>query len=114
MGNSHSYAFSYMVRNAMYSITLCGAYRIGKIPANRIGWLHEQLKDVPVVRGEPKWDSQTWVVNAVNVLLHQRILPGIIDRPFAMGDIREDLLRQKAGWQKRQGHYLTKLWFKGE
>jgi hypothetical protein len=79
-------------------MSLRGGCLVGQIAKDKLGWLKEKLQEVTVVRNNPDFDCQTWVIDALRILKESHgegvEIDNIIER-----DIRAELEQEKERWE---------------
>ena len=76
---------------------LRGGCKVGEIPADSLDWLATKLQDVQVVRNNPEFDCQNWVMNAIWLLMEMGT--GIIDSHINERFIRDELKTEDERWE---------------
>ena len=79
------------------SETLRGGCKVGDIPASSLDWMAIKLQDVQVIRNNPDFDCQTWVMNAIWLLKETGM--GIIDSHVNERFIRDELKLEDERWE---------------
>jgi len=79
------------------SQSLRGGCKVGEIQTNSLDWLATELELVEVVRNNPDFDCQTWVMNAIWLL--KETATGIIDSHVSERFIREELKMENERWE---------------
>ncbi|KAJ7766882.1 hypothetical protein B0H16DRAFT_1791443 [Mycena metata] len=96
-GNSNSYTYlPRQVRRFSQSKNLRGGYLVGFIAADQIKELEDSLRQVPVVRYDPSFDCQTWILDAVRFIKTAR--PECITEDTRESTIRRELDDEKERW----------------
>lgn len=68
-GNHDSYAYISRAEGSFGSSqTMRGGCQVGTIAEEKLIWLEKRLQDVRVVRHDPDFDCQTWVMEAIRML----------------------------------------------
>ncbi|EGO31234.1 hypothetical protein SERLADRAFT_377101 [Serpula lacrymans var. lacrymans S7.9] len=76
------------------SQSMMGGCHIANIPASRVNWLEERLKSVPVIRNDPNFDCQTWVIEALRLMKYD----GVISQNISEVAIRTEMAKEKERW----------------
>ena len=99
VGNYDTFLYSTTVDANRFSQSerLRGGCKVGEIPADSLDWLETKLQDVQVVRNDPDFDCQTWVMNAIWLL--KETAKGIIDSRVNERFIREELKMEDERWE---------------
>lgn len=70
-GNTDTFAYVKKQSDASKSLAIRGGCRVGYIKHDRLEWLDEQFRKVTVTRNDPKFNCQTWVMAAFQLLKTQ-------------------------------------------
>lgn len=75
-------------------IDYCGGCHVGWIDATpeRLMWLEEKLKEVLVIRHDPSFDSQTWVVDVLRLLRGEGVVFPSANEEAVRDELAKDVL----------------------
>jgi hypothetical protein len=79
------------IREFSRSVDLRGGYYVGHIAADYVDLLKTRLADVPVIRGNPDFDCQTWVMEGLRLIKEDGVVTGDIGEAH----IRRELQHEK-------------------
>ena len=82
-----------------------GGFLLCEVAQEKLGWLESLLGTLPVIRHNPEFDCQTWVVSAVRKLQEE----GLVPRDVTEAMIREELEREKERWEVADDTILERL-----
>lgn len=108
IGNTDSYGFDVgAVRDLLRSTKLMGGVKVAEISEEFVanGWLEDKLRRVPIVRNDPKWNCQSWVVDAIRTLA-DRPEKVTVQRGVSMAWLREALGRQWDLCESLEDHFF--------
>jgi len=95
-GNYDSFKYEpHDVTKFATSQSLRGGCHIGTIAVDKIKPLQERLKAIEVVRNDPNFDCQTWVMEALRLMKED----GDITVDVGEARIRQELAREKDRWE---------------
>jgi hypothetical protein len=97
VGNYDSFLYDTQEVGDLDGSRLRGGCKVGQIPAKSLDWLATKLEDVRIVRNDPEFDCQTWVMDAIWLL--KETATGIIDSHVNERFIREELKVEDEKWE---------------
>ena len=110
LGNTDTYQFDASATASLVSSTrLMGGAKVGEIPEENItnGWLERTLRRIPVVRGNPDWHCQAWIVDALRALgEHPREVQVTVGREAMVGWLRETMQEQWDLCELAEDHFF--------
>ncbi|TRM61821.1 hypothetical protein BD626DRAFT_500643 [Schizophyllum amplum] len=74
-----------------------GGYTVGRVAPKDIDALDARLRALPIVRNDPEFDCQTWVLAALRILKQDGLVEPEIDVREAV--VREELEKEKERWE---------------
>jgi len=89
-----------------------GGCQVGEVPLSGPGsaeWLGEKLKEVRVVRHDPGFDCQNWIMEAIWFLKESEEGPAIIYPGVSERKIREELTEEMERWEVAEDTLLERL-----
>ncbi|KAJ7361318.1 hypothetical protein DFH08DRAFT_684148 [Mycena albidolilacea] len=81
------------VRGMGRSRTYLGGVLVGTVPQNKLPALEQWVRAIPIHRGQPTWDCQNWVIEAIRELRMDN--RGIVLKGISEAHIRECLAEEK-------------------
>ncbi|KAJ7271105.1 hypothetical protein C8J57DRAFT_1065622 [Mycena rebaudengoi] len=99
VGNSDT--FTYVpteIHNFARLLNFRGGCRVGEIAEDRLDWLKERLRQIPVLRYEPSFDCQTWVFDALRLLKDD----GVVTEDTSERLIRAELKLEEERWEESE------------
>jgi hypothetical protein len=100
VGNLDTFAYvPKSVSRFGYSTRLRGGCRVGSIARDKLDWLKETLNEVIVVRNNPDFDCQTWVIDALRLVKGSS---GVEISNVSERGIREELIQEKERWEQAE------------
>lgn len=79
-------------------MTYRGGCHIGDLPTDSLSQITEILREIPVIRHDPSWDCQVWVIQATKLLKSAGfVFPHVDER-----HIREELHEDMAMWEEAE------------
>lgn len=99
IGNSDTFAYvPTNIRNFARLRDLRGGCLVGSIAADRLDWLQERLRAIPVVRYDPSFDCQTWVFDVLRLLKDD----GVVTEDISERHIRAELKLEEERWEESE------------
>ncbi|KAJ7658490.1 hypothetical protein B0H17DRAFT_1171874 [Mycena rosella] len=99
VGNSDTYAHvPRTIHNFARLRDLRGGCSVGSIAEDKLDWLKERLREVPVLRYEPSFDCHTWVFEALHLLRDD----GIVTDDTSERRIRAELKLEEERWEESE------------
>ncbi|KAH9897644.1 hypothetical protein C8Q73DRAFT_787901 [Cubamyces lactineus] len=110
VGNTDTFTYQTKAKvRLLRSSSLCGGYVVGEVDETYVDWLKDHLATIPVVRNDPTWNCQVWVISAIREL--QQCPDKVTIRPdFSANNARQELARQRALWEEAENHFFEDLW----
>ncbi|KAF8710183.1 hypothetical protein AX14_013322 [Amanita brunnescens Koide BX004] len=105
-GNYDTFRYEYSYVNRFWDSS-CGGVRIGEIRPDATPWLKEKLQEVRVVRNDPDFDCQTWVLEAIQLL---KDVGGIIYSGITERGVRQELYEEKERWEAADDTIIERLY----
>ncbi|KAJ7459494.1 hypothetical protein B0H11DRAFT_2059892 [Mycena galericulata] len=97
VGNSDTFAYVHTnIQNFARLRDLRGGYLVGSISEDKLDWLKERLREIPVVRYDPSFDCQTWVFEALRLLKDD----GVVTEDTSERHIRAELKLEEERWEE--------------
>jgi len=90
--------FTYVAKTIPFSSRMVdyrGGFLLCDIARDKLDWLEELLGAVTIIRHNPEFDCQTWVVSGVWKLQEE----GLVPRDVTENSIREELEQEKERWE---------------
>lgn len=107
-GNYDTFRYEYSyVDKFSESSSMRGGVRIGEIRPDAVLWLKEKLRDVRVVRHDPEFDCQNWVLEAIQLL---KDVGGIIYSGITERGVRHELYEEKERWEVADDTIIERLY----
>lgn len=107
-GNYDTFRYEYSyVDKFSESSSMRGGVRIGEIRSDAVLWLKEKLRDVRVVRHDPEFDCQNWVLEAIQLL---KDVGGIIYSGITERGVRHELYEEKERWEVADDTIIERLY----
>ena len=100
--------FTYTPRTTPFSSRILnyrGGFFLCEIAQEKLDWLESLLGTLPVIRLNPEFDCQTWVMSAVRKLQDE----GLVPRDVTEIMIREEMAREKETWEVADDTILERL-----
>jgi hypothetical protein len=98
IGNTNTYEYvPRPVARFSSSNKLRGGCQIGVIRRDLIGWLEDRLQQVQIIRNNPQWDCQDWVMEAIRWMKWNGVIAADIDTRESR--IRAELVGEKERWE---------------
>jgi hypothetical protein len=99
VGNSDTFAYlPTTISNFGKLRDLRGGYLVGSIAEDKLDWLKERLREIPVLRYEPSFDCQTWVFDVLRLLKDD----GIVTEDTSERRIRAELKLEEERWEESE------------
>lgn len=89
-----------------------GGCLVGAIPVSGPGspeWLGQKLQEVRVVRQDPSFDGQNWVMEAIWMLKGLEEVKGIILPDINERKIRDEMTQEKERWEEADDTLIERL-----
>ena len=109
-GNYDTFRYEYSYDNKFSeseSSSMRGGVRIGEIQPDAVLWLREKLREVRVVRHDPDFDCQNWILEAIQCL---KDVGGIIYSGITERGVRQGLYEEKERWEAADDTILERLY----
>ena len=111
VGNTDTYCYQTKAFCETERALLCGGCAVGELlqGAEGVEWLKDHLESaVEIVRGDPAWNCQRWVVEVVRELRQHpdrvAVLPSFNERKA-----RAVLFKEREDWECGEDHYFGRL-----
>ncbi|KAJ7457048.1 hypothetical protein FB451DRAFT_601507 [Mycena latifolia] len=99
VGNSDTFAYvPSVIHNFARLRDLRGGCLVGSITEDKLDWLKERLREIPVIRYEPSFDCQTWTFDALRLLKED----GIVTEDTSERHIRAELKLEEERWEESE------------
>ncbi|KAJ7730235.1 hypothetical protein DFH07DRAFT_906265 [Mycena maculata] len=99
VGNSDTFAYvPTNIDNFGRLRDLRGGFLVGHITEDRLVWLIERLREIPVARYDPSFDCQTWVFDALCLLKDD----GIVTEDTSERQIRTEFKLEEERWEESE------------
>ncbi|KAI0351278.1 hypothetical protein OH77DRAFT_941403 [Trametes cingulata] len=114
VGGAASYGYQTKEVNILSSKTLCGGCEVGEVlgeaslSSDNVRWLETHLATaVTIVRNDPKWNCQTWVIEVLRELREHTDKVSIYHVDTTQ--IRAKLAEEREHWEVGDDIYYNKL-----
>ncbi|KAI0364575.1 hypothetical protein BV20DRAFT_1057141 [Pilatotrama ljubarskyi] len=114
VGGTASYGYHTKEVPILASKTLCGGCEVGEVlgeaslTSDNVRWLETHLATaVTIVRNDPKWNCQTWVIEVLREL--QEHADKVRIYPVDTAQIRAKLAEEREHWEFGDDIYYNKL-----
>jgi len=89
VGNTDTFVYApKRVNRFASSDRLRGGCHIANIRGDLIPWLEDKLREIPIIRNNPEWDCQTWVMEALRWMKYN----GLVTTDIGERYIRTELV----------------------
>ncbi|TFK22858.1 hypothetical protein FA15DRAFT_498797 [Coprinopsis marcescibilis] len=106
-GNYDTFCYHHEIRTTyLGDHSLRGGFHAGTISYSQLGWLKTRLAEVPVIRHDASFDSQTWVMECIRTLKDHGgiILPEITERK-----VRAEMEEETERWEVADDIFFERL-----
>jgi hypothetical protein len=96
VGNTDTFEYApKRVTSFSRSNNLRGGCYIGDINGDIVPWLENRLREIPIIRYNPEWDCQTWIMEALRMMKYDGLITGDIGERR----IRMELALERERWE---------------
>ena len=100
------YDYSHITNRFLESSSVRGGIQIGDIRSDALLWLKEKLEEVQVIRHNPDFDCQNWVLGAIQLL---KEVGDIIYSGITEEGVRQELQKEEERWEEADDTIVERL-----
>ncbi|KAJ2993011.1 hypothetical protein NUW54_g3812 [Trametes sanguinea] len=110
VGNTDTYKFDTKTVDLLRSASLCGGFEVGEIDGAHLDWLKETLSKIEIIKNDPNWHCQSWVIDAIRELRQPEHSDKVTIKPaITMRKIHAELAADEERWETGESNYFEDL-----